>query len=142
MGAKIVLLSGDQLLAYKRDNKPDIPFPGMWDLPGGGREGDESPAECALREVEEEFALRIDPGRIVWVREYPARTAEAPSSFFLVARVEEGTFEAIHFGDEGERYEIMPAPAFLDHAGVVSHLKARFRDYLTAWACLGPEDTL
>lgn len=72
MGAKIVLLSGDQLLAYKRDNKPDIPFPGMWDLPGGGREGDESPAECALREVEEEFALRIDPGRIVWEREYPA----------------------------------------------------------------------
>ncbi|RVE89918.1 hypothetical protein CN172_30815 [Sinorhizobium meliloti] len=48
-GSKIALIVGGGLITYKRDQKPDIPFPGMWDLPGGGREGDESPAECAIR---------------------------------------------------------------------------------------------
>ena len=38
-GAKIVLKCEDRLLTYLRDDKPGIPFPGIWDLPGGGREG-------------------------------------------------------------------------------------------------------
>ncbi|MCO6425117.1 hypothetical protein GOB91_08335 [Sinorhizobium meliloti] len=37
-GSKIALIVGGGLITYKRDQKPDIPFPGMWDLPGGGRE--------------------------------------------------------------------------------------------------------
>jgi 8-oxo-dGTP pyrophosphatase MutT (NUDIX family) len=59
-GAKIALLSEGSLIAYKRDMKPGIPFAGMWDLPGGGREGGESPVECAIRETREEFGLSID----------------------------------------------------------------------------------
>lgn len=42
-GAKIALLCDGQLLTYQRDDKPGIPWPGLWDLPGGGRESDESP---------------------------------------------------------------------------------------------------
>ena len=36
---------------------PGIPWPAFWDLPGGGREGTESPVECVLRETHEEFGL-------------------------------------------------------------------------------------
>ncbi len=65
-GAKIALLFQGLLIAYQRDQKPEIPFPGMWDLPGGGREDDESPVECAIRETREEFDIAVDPAWIVW----------------------------------------------------------------------------
>ncbi|WP_162869177.1 NUDIX domain-containing protein, partial [Escherichia coli] len=42
-GAKIALLCDGRLLVYQRDDKPGIPWPGMWDLPGGGRENGETP---------------------------------------------------------------------------------------------------
>ena len=60
-GAKIAVITGTRILTYKRDNIPTIPFPGLWDLPGGGREGGEGPLDCALRELEEEFALQLRP---------------------------------------------------------------------------------
>nr|WP_231692828.1 NUDIX domain-containing protein [Vibrio campbellii] len=28
-------------------------YPNYWDLPGGGREGNETPEDCALRELKE-----------------------------------------------------------------------------------------
>lgn len=62
----MALLCDGSILTYLRDDKVGIPFPGFWDLPGGGREGSESPVECALRELEEEFALRLPAGRIEW----------------------------------------------------------------------------
>jgi 8-oxo-dGTP diphosphatase len=34
-GAKILLHYQGALLTYLRDEKPDIPFRALWDLPGG-----------------------------------------------------------------------------------------------------------
>ena len=48
-GCKIALFCGDKLLVILRDDKENIPWPNMWELPGGGREGDESPFDCAAR---------------------------------------------------------------------------------------------
>lgn len=42
-GCKIALFCGDKLLTILRDDKASIPWANMWELPGGGREGDESP---------------------------------------------------------------------------------------------------
>ncbi|MGC1332995.1 NUDIX domain-containing protein, partial [Pseudomonas sp.] len=50
-GAKIALLCDDLILIYQRDDKPNIPWPGLWDLPGGGREDDETPLQTAVRET-------------------------------------------------------------------------------------------
>jgi 8-oxo-dGTP diphosphatase len=60
VGCKLALLDGERVLVYTRDDRPDIQFPGMLDLPGGGREGNESPEDCVLRELEEEFGLCSD----------------------------------------------------------------------------------
>ncbi|MEZ1441404.1 NUDIX domain-containing protein, partial [Pseudomonas shirazica] len=81
--------------------KPGIPFPGYWDFPGGGREGRETPAECALRELEDEFSIRLEEPRIDWQRQDPSTSGSAPFAYFLVARLEDREFEAIRFGDEG-----------------------------------------
>lgn len=48
-----------ELLLYLRDNKPDIPFPGHWDLIGGHVEDGETPEEALVREVKEELGIEL-----------------------------------------------------------------------------------
>jgi 8-oxo-dGTP diphosphatase len=128
-GSKIVLLHRGQLLAYQRDRKPEIPYPGMWDLPGGGREADESPSECAIRETWEEFGVRVDQESIVWEKHYPAPNPTDLGSYFLVADFPDG-FGEVSFGEEGQQWRIMAVEDFLDHPEVVNQLKMRLRHYL------------
>ncbi|MEU8901270.1 NUDIX domain-containing protein [Nocardia sp. NPDC048505] len=53
------------VLMYLRDDKPSIPFPDMWALPGGMLEpSDKTPKECVLREIEEEMELILDPATV------------------------------------------------------------------------------
>ena len=82
-GSKQAALHGDGLLVYRRDAKPGIPFPGMIDLPGGGREGEEGPAECVLRELAEEFGLRVPTERLHYCRAYPLSWNQPTPSWFF-----------------------------------------------------------
>lgn len=129
-GAKIALFLDEAILVYLRDDKPDIPHPNQWDLPGGGREGAEGPLECALRELHEEFAIALAPARIVWMQAYPGHGAEGASTYFFAAHLTAEDVDAISFGDEGQHWELMPVSAFLDHPAGVRHLQDRVRDFL------------
>jgi 8-oxo-dGTP diphosphatase len=44
-----------EILLLLRDNKPGIPHPNTWDLPGGHLEEGETPTECICREMREEL---------------------------------------------------------------------------------------
>ena len=57
--ASLALFDGDRVLLIKRNRSPFLDY---WTLAGGRREGDETAAECALREYEEETGLVVsDP---------------------------------------------------------------------------------
>lgn len=129
-GAKIALICGSQVVVYLRDDKPEIPFAGLWDLPGGGREGGESPVECALRELEEEFGILIGADRVRWVRRYPSETASALDTYFCVAEISPREVELIRFGNEGQLWRLMEAVEFLGLEAAVPHMKNRLRDYM------------
>ncbi|NBR91323.1 MAG: NUDIX domain-containing protein, partial [Rhodobacteraceae bacterium] len=58
-GAKLAVIWQEQVLSLQRDDRTGLVFPGWWDLPGGGREGAESPVDCALRETLEEVNLMV-----------------------------------------------------------------------------------
>ncbi|WP_416423455.1 NUDIX hydrolase [Pseudomonas sp. App30] len=131
-GAKIALLCEGQILTYQRDDKPSIPWPGLWDLPGGGREGDETPVQCAARETWEEFGLTLDESWIVWTRAYPGQGMNGLDTWFFVAQVPVGTFEQVVFGDEGQRWEVTGVEAFLARSDGIDRLQARLREYLSA----------
>jgi 8-oxo-dGTP diphosphatase len=49
-----------QILLFLRDNKSDLPYPNIWDVPGGHVEADESPGKCIVREMKEEMDLVLD----------------------------------------------------------------------------------
>src|SRR3989338_10801738 len=72
IGVKIALFCKDKLLVYLRDNKENLQYANMWDFPGGGRENNESPLECIIREVAEEFSIILKSYAILYSREYPA----------------------------------------------------------------------
>ncbi len=129
-GAKIALLCGSRIVAYLRDDKDGIPFPGQWDLPGGGREGGESPVACALREVEEEFGLSLEADRVRSVRRYESGDPARPGSYFCVAHVTPSEVERIRFGDEGQRWRLMDSSEFLGLDDAVPNMKHRLRAYL------------
>lgn len=126
-GAKLALFIGADLVVIRRDDKPDIPYPGHWDLPGGGREGDESPVDCALRETHEELGLRLSPSDVVWSMSYlrPVRGMV----WFFVAHMPEALARDIRLGQEGQEWRLMSPADYMSDALAVPHFAQRLRDY-------------
>jgi 8-oxo-dGTP diphosphatase len=54
--ASVALIRADEVLLIQRAFPP---FQGLWTLPGGRREPDETIEECAIREVREELGLGV-----------------------------------------------------------------------------------
>ena len=129
-GCKIALLLKDKLVVYLRDDKPGLAFSNIWDFPGGGREGEETPFECVSREVAEEFAIRLDPSQVIWQKEHPSMRDPNGRAYFFAARITLEQVTAIKFGDEGQRWELISIDDFLSRDDIVPHLKGRFQDYL------------
>ena len=104
MGAKVALVAGGMILTYLRDDFAHIPWPGRWDLPGGGREGEETADACVLRELE-----------------------ERQSSWFFAGVLHPPEIAAICFGDEGQHWQMMPVEDFVTHRQGVPELQRRTR---------------
>ncbi len=128
IGAKLALFVGDSLATLLRDDKPGLLWPGFWDLPGGGREGVETPLQCVLRELEEELSLRLDPAVVRWGRDYGSSSGDI--SWFFAAHVSADLARAIRLGDEGQDWALMTPSDFLSHENVVPQFKPRLQDYL------------
>ncbi|MFK7802322.1 MAG: NUDIX domain-containing protein [Anaerolineae bacterium] len=53
-----------------RDNIPHIGHPDHWGFFGGAAEGNETSTEAALREIEEELAITLDPGQLSFLKSF------------------------------------------------------------------------
>ena len=129
-GCKIALICDGQILTILRDDKEDIPWPNMWELPGGGREGNETPFECVAREVYEELSIQLSKADVIWFQIYPSMLDGNKKSVFLVGRLTQEQFESIIFGDEGQGYKLVSFEEFLTSDRVVPQLQERVRDRL------------
>lgn len=129
-GAKIALLKDDQILSILRDHIPTIPFPNTWDLPGGGREGEETPFDCVQREVFEELGIIISKESIIWAKVYPGMVDPNKESVFMVGEISQDQIDQIVFSDEGQGWKMMPITDFLDDDQVYGSLKERLRDWM------------
>jgi 8-oxo-dGTP diphosphatase len=125
VGAKAALFCDGRILTCLRDDHPGLPWAGLWDLPGGGREGAENPENCLLRELEEEFGLRLPPSRLVWRRVFPSMLDASRQSVFFGGWVTAEEVAAVTFGDEGQGWDLMPVADFLGHKGAVPEMQRR-----------------
>lgn len=130
-GVKVALLFDGKLLMQLRDNKPGLFNANMWDFPGGGREDNETPQECAMREVQEEFGITLTQESFIWEKVYPAQKDPNQKALFMIAHITQADVDGIDF-TEGQRWALMNQEDFFQKNDVIGALKERFKDYLNS----------
>ncbi len=127
-GAKLAILSGQRIVTILRDDRPDIPWPGFWDLPGGGREAGETPEACILRETHEELGLVLDPSDLHWKRR--AASPQGGHVWFFTS-VQPGFDPGrVRFGNEGQSWQLAPLNWYLSHPRAIPHHTRLLQQYL------------
>jgi 8-oxo-dGTP diphosphatase len=99
MGAKAIVVYNGKILMFLRDNKPIIPYPNMWDLPGGAKEEGETLEETAKRELFEEAGVKSHKVYNLGIEKFGERVGGR----FLIL-LDEEEMKDIHLGDEGQEY--------------------------------------
>jgi 8-oxo-dGTP diphosphatase len=127
IGAKAAFFCGTRLLCYLRDDFPRLIWRNHWDLPGGGREGDETPEACLLRELHEEFGLSLPAARLERRLVLPSADFPGQMSVFFAGQITAAEVAAVRFGPEGQGWEMMEVAGFLSRGDAVPWLKDRVR---------------
>ncbi|MAZ25674.1 MAG: DNA mismatch repair protein MutT [Cytophagaceae bacterium] len=122
-GAKVMLFLGGDLLVIRRDQTEGIPWPGYLDFPGGGREGDERPEDCALRETREEVGLELSEELLEWGHQHGY-------AVFFAAHLPADRARDIRFGDEGYGWQLMPPEEYAARDDAIPHFRALLTAYL------------
>jgi len=58
-----------EVFLHKRDSNTKF-NPNAWAFFGGLNEGDETPVECFIRELEEEIGLKVSPDKVIYLDDY------------------------------------------------------------------------
>ena len=127
-GAKLAILSGQSIVTILRDDIPTIPWPGHWDLPGGARDGDETPEDCVLREVREELGITLADTALHWRKE--TRTHHGRRAWFFVSKQPDFDPKSVIFGNEGQTWRLAPLDWFLNEAKAIPHHRDIVKSYL------------
>lgn len=128
---KLAYILDGQLLVYLRDDFTHIPFPNMWDFPGGVREGGETAEQCVLRELKEEFGITLEESRLIY-KQKGVNYNNTGDSFFFVAEGKIEEIEAIVFSEEGQHWQLMDIVEFLEHPLAIGRLKTRLQNFLNS----------
>lgn len=130
-GAKVALFLGDQLVSILRDDLDHIPYPNLWDLPGGARDPDESPFQTVARETHEELGLVLPSSAVLWESAFPANYDPGKWVAFFVARLPQEAVQDIVFGDEGQRWALYDLDTFMGLPDRVPSYGARLQRWMS-----------
>lgn len=125
-----LIMPNGKLVTILRENKPGVWAAGLWEVPGGGREDNETPFQCIAREVKEELGITIHEASIIWEQTFPAIKDPSRTAYFMVIRITEADVSAIQLGDEGDAWQLMSIDEYLQRDDVIEPLKGRLRAYV------------
>jgi ADP-ribose pyrophosphatase YjhB (NUDIX family) len=104
---------------------PRKPAPRFWKLPGGKGDGQKTPEESAVRELEEETGIKVAGEDLELVDKQ-----DRDSHFFFVFRVDISTLGGLkNRGDEGEEVKLFTAEE-------ISEMKDFFLPHRDAVGCI------
>lgn len=89
----------NEVLLLKRSDT-DSWMPGKWSLPGGGKKGNESLLEAAVREVSEETGLHVNPKDLYFLKDLSKQQKHV---FFLAKKA----LGSIHLDNENSEFKWM-----------------------------------
>ena len=143
MGASLALLVPDRTrglcaAVIQRDKRPDIAFPGCWELPGGGVEAQDylrpgkfgAEVRCARREMFEELSILVNESDIVWWARYASVRKPDRYNAFVVAQATPDSLAPMSLGSEGRRAALMPVAEFMQHDEAIGSHQEHLADYL------------
>jgi 8-oxo-dGTP diphosphatase len=105
-----------------------IPFPNMWNFPGGVAEPHETPLDCAIREMAEEFKIQIDQNICYEIWRYSHQHAAIDHIFLcavpadIIPDLHEGAAWAWMTLDEIAELELG-----FEQAKILAHIPRRFK---------------
>ena len=105
-----------------------IDYPNTWCFPGGEIEDDEKPIDAAVREIQEETNIRIEPGSLIQIFTYDH---DETSEYIFVGFVPEDTVAKVLEGEAMEWLtfdEIAQLELAFEQAGVLPVLKPYLED--------------
>lgn len=132
VGVKAALYYDGNILVYRRDDKPGLRFAGMWDFFGGGREGEETPIECLVRELYEELEINIRPEQVVFTRVFPAMHDPTLDAYFMAVELSDDQAKNFRFGSEGVECKFVATDDFMADNQTIPDLKPRLVSYLNS----------
>jgi len=83
--AGILVIQAGKFVLQERDDKPTIADPGMFSIWGGAAEGDETPAQAAIRELEEETGVKVALSDLKYLSDV-VTGGKSPASFGKMVR--------------------------------------------------------
>ncbi|ETX14904.1 DNA mismatch repair protein MutT [Roseivivax halodurans JCM 10272] len=126
-GTKVLLFLGSRILVIRRDPYPGIVWPGRLDLPGGGREGSESPEVCAVRETKEEVGLDLDPSAFLWKAD---RQNQIGRHWMFAAKLSAKHAKDVRLGTEGTGWTLMAPDVLLNRTDAIPPHQQMLRRFL------------
>lgn len=127
-GVKGFVFIGEKILVYRRDNNTKN-FPLHIDLPGGGRENNESPFETFKREVSEEFGINIKEGDISFCDIVQNIINPDKVSYLFITQPLEYTEKDIIFGNEGVEWMLLTIKEFIEREDGINKQQDWARKY-------------
>lgn len=135
----ILVETTDGFIALQyRDNNPNIKAPNKYAPWGGRLEGDETPEEGALRELEEEIGIKFSKENLLKIGVYQCNKEEhlfdCELHAYLVKEVDRNSLNLM----EGQGIYYLDVKGKLDHPNLAPHTRLMFEDCIVNQSGLMP----